>query len=287
MGSGPIFIGGLSFSGKTQLRMMLCAHPNIVITRRTYMWREFYNRFGDLSRPENFERCLGAMLAYKHTLVLEPDPERIRREYWQGTPTYARLFGLFHQHYAEKMGKPRWGDQLGFVEKYIDLIFAAYPDARMIHMVRDPRERIGESLARRIRRMGWLGWELAQWRHSAQLAHRNERQYADRYLVVHCEELFSDAEKVLRAVCLFLDEAFIPKMLEGVDLKETQTQLTAPEQKFIQSRAAREMSFLGYQHSRQLLAGVAMKYLLVDYPVNMAGMLLWDLLGNRQREQSQ
>ena len=31
----PIFIGGLSYSGKTPLRIMLSAHPNILLTRRT------------------------------------------------------------------------------------------------------------------------------------------------------------------------------------------------------------------------------------------------------------
>ena len=78
MSNGPIFIGGLSFSGKTQLRLLLGTHPNIVITRRTRMWTRFYGRFGDLSRPENFERCLEAMLRNKHICALNPDPARIR-----------------------------------------------------------------------------------------------------------------------------------------------------------------------------------------------------------------
>ena len=54
--AGPIFIGGLSFSGKTTLRLMLSSHPVIVLSRRTYMWQRFYGRYGDLRRPENLER---------------------------------------------------------------------------------------------------------------------------------------------------------------------------------------------------------------------------------------
>ena len=42
----PIFIGGLSFTGKTQLRAMLSAHPNILIARRTHLWDRFYKRYG-------------------------------------------------------------------------------------------------------------------------------------------------------------------------------------------------------------------------------------------------
>jgi hypothetical protein len=285
MAGGPIFIAGLSYSGKTQLRMLLSAHPNIVITRRTYMWRKFYNRFGNLSDPKNLERCVDAMLSRKHILALEPDPERIRREFWQGAATYARLFALFHEHHAEKLGKLRWGDQLGFVEKYADLIFAAYPDAQMIHMVRDPFERTGESLSGSARRLGKLGWELAQWQFSVQLAQRNESQHAGRYLIVHCEELFSEPEKVLRAVCAFIDEDFIPKILEDVQFHEAQGPLTAPEQNFIQSQVKSEMLFLGYRRSTNLPAGETWKYLLAEYPANLAGMLLWNILKNRQREQ--
>ena len=139
MSFGPIFIGGLAFSGKTQMRLMLSSHPNIAMTRRTYMWTRFFNRYGDLGHSENFERCLTALMQQKHIRVLEPDPDRIRREFWQDAPTYARLFALIHKHYAERLGKPRWGDQLGFVERFAAPIFSALPSAKMIHMIRDPR----------------------------------------------------------------------------------------------------------------------------------------------------
>ena len=107
MKRGPIFIGGLDRSGKTLLRLSLSAHPNLALTRRTYLWPRFFNRYGDLSRGDNFERCLRAMLQRKPIQVLQPDAERIRREFWQGEASYARLFALLHQHYAERQGKPR------------------------------------------------------------------------------------------------------------------------------------------------------------------------------------
>jgi hypothetical protein len=59
----PIFIGGLDNSGKTHLRLALSSHPEIAMTRRSYMWTRIYNRYGDLRQPENFERCLNALLS--------------------------------------------------------------------------------------------------------------------------------------------------------------------------------------------------------------------------------
>jgi len=58
MSKGPIYIGGVSYSGKTQLRLLLSNHPEIVITRRTYLWRKINNQFGDLDQETNFENCL-------------------------------------------------------------------------------------------------------------------------------------------------------------------------------------------------------------------------------------
>lgn len=310
MVAGPIFIGGLSFSGKTQLRLRLSAHPNIVITRKTYMWTRFYGRFGDLSLPENFEHCLEAMLRFKHMKILHPDPERIRREFWQGPATYARLFKLFHQHFAERMGKPRWGDQLGSVEQYVDLIFDAYPSAKMIHMIRDPRHRLEASLsAAASYRKGKVGWETAQWRYSAQLALRNQRRYSDRYKVVRFEKLFSATEETLEDICSFLEEEFSPMMLAmegtlrlgkepgengaardgskrltGFSNEPNHSPITLRERMFIRTFTKREMLALGYSLEPIGLTSMArLEYLLVDWPINLAGLIGWYVWGDRRK----
>jgi hypothetical protein len=82
METGPIFIGGPDRCGKTTLRAFLVSHPRISIPAvGSNMWTYFYGQYGDLSQKDNFERCLQAMLQYKHVHLLRPDPERIRREF--------------------------------------------------------------------------------------------------------------------------------------------------------------------------------------------------------------
>ncbi len=308
MGSGPIFIGGLSFSGKTLLRLMLTSHPNIAITRRTYMWPRYYGRYGDVSQPDNFERCLSAMLRHKHMQALKPDPERIRREFWQGPPTYARLFALFQGHYAERLGKPRWGDQLGFIERYADPIFAAYPTAKMIHMIRDPRDRYEAAVTPSQHRKGKVGWDTAKWLQSVGLARRNQRRYPDRYQIVRYETLVAQPEKTLREVCALIDEAFVPAMLSLEDalrfsdeegdgangaprLRATPAALSRAsgnvmskrEIAFTQAHAGRDMLACGYlpQPIRFSLSDRLLFY-VVDWPANLAGMLAWRTRGARQ-----
>jgi hypothetical protein len=301
MEDGPIFIGGLAYSGKTPLRLMLSSHPNLVLTRRTRMWTRFYNRYGDLGDSDNFDRCLAAMLQHKPMQALEPDPDRIRREFWQGPPTYGRLFALFHEHHAERLGKARWGDQLGLVERYADPIFSAYPAARMIHMIRDPRHRYEASMTRSRHRRGKVGWVTAGWLHSVSLAQRNKQRYPDRYKIVRYETLVSQPEETLSEILGFIGEELVPAaaMSEEIQryLEEKGSRATngpgwgravtvsgngSPramskrEVVFTQTYARRELHAFEYPlESIRFSARDLLLFYLVDWPVNCAGVVAW------------
>ncbi len=211
---GPIFIGGPDRCGKTTMRAFLVSHPNISIPSvGSNMWTYFYGQYGDLSKRNNFERCLDAMLHYKHVRFLKPDADRIRKEFFEGETSYARLFAMFQRHHAEQAGKPRWGDQTGLVERYADEIFAAYPGAKMIHMLRDPRDRYEASLARWSKGKARAGGATARWFFTTRLARRNLRRYPDRYMIVYFEQLLRRPGDILRDVCDFLNEDFAPEML--------------------------------------------------------------------------
>ena len=304
----PIFIGGLAHSGKTPLRLMLSSHPNIAMTRRTYFWTRFYNRFGDLADSENFERCLSAIMQHKHVRMLDPDSGEIRRDFWRGPPTYAHLFALFQAQYAVRLGKPRWGDQLGFIERYADPIFSAFPLARMIHMVREPGDRYEVSATRTRHRPGKVGWATAGWLDSVALMRKNLQRYPDRYKVVHHEMLVSQPEETVREVCAFLEEDFVPTMItmedairfgnileQNTDHRPKSFAVPTKSEKFsTKVMSKRELAFiqnvtkpaslaLGYSVTpTQLSLHERLCFYLIDWPINRAGMLAWQTLHGRQ-----
>jgi hypothetical protein len=196
------------------MRAFLVSHPNIAIPAvGSNMWTYFYGQYGDLGQLDNFERCLNALLHYKHVRFLQPDPERIRQEFWQGPPTYARLFALFLIHFAEREGKPRWGAQTGLIERYAPQLFAAYPGLKIIHMLRDPRDRYEASLARWPDGKGRAGGAVARWLYSTRLAEQHVQNYPGQYKIVRFESMVSQPEETLRDVCAFLGETFMPEML--------------------------------------------------------------------------
>jgi len=208
MGTAPIFIGGLARSGKTLLRQLLSSHPNILMTRRTYIWRHFFDRFGNLAEEKNFERCLSAMMQRESIRLLMPEPDRIRREFWQSDEqTYARLFSLLHEHYAQRLGKTRWGEQEGSIEQYAAQIFGAYPNARMIHMIRDPRSLYSDEVKLPSRkRLGKVGSITGEWVTSVRFAEKNLERFRDKYKLVRIEDLLNQPEETMSEISDFINE---------------------------------------------------------------------------------
>jgi Sulfotransferase family len=301
MGGGPVFIAGLERSGTSLIYALLASHPNIAMSQRTNLWTHFYRQYGDLSDPVNFEHCLGTMLRYKRLIRLQPDPGRLRREFWAGEPTYARLFSLLEEHHAERLGKPRWGDKSLNTERYADAIFSSYPEARILHMMRDPRDRFASSLTRWQVRRGGVGAGTAEWLFSARRAMRNQQLYPDRYKVVAYEALAATPDVTIRGICSFIGEGYAPEMLSmrgaptfrdkgsnssygqrdpgviSTDSIGRFRDVLSPRQiSFIQIAAKREMEAFGYEaESLHLVIGQRFRFTFADVPLESARLTAW------------
>ena len=265
------------------------------------MWTYFYDQYGDLNQLDNFERCLDAMLHYKHVSFLEPDVDRIRWEFWKGEPTYAHLFALFQRQHAEREGKPRWGDQTGVVERYADQIFEAYPDAKILHMIRDPRDRYAGSLALWPNGKARAGGAVARWIYTTILAGHNLKKYHGQYMTVKFEDMVYETEKTIRRVCEFLGEEFYPEMLDMPEATEHRDKLIrrshgdpdksplSPqyigiyrdevppnEISFMQSISRRRLTEYGYTlEPIRFSLRERIQYLFISWPLNFARMLVW------------
>lgn len=301
--SGPIYVAGLERSGTSLMFALLASHPNIAMTRRTNMWTYFYEQYGDLRDADNFERCLSMMMRYKRLVKLDPDPERIRHDFQRGEKSYARLFEIIEEHYAERLEKPRWGDKSLNTERYADPIFAAYPGARILHMMRDPRDRYASVLTRWKSRRGRVGAGIAMWLSSAALAEENQRLYPQQYKVVRYETLASEPEETLKEICAFIGERYEPDMLTmkgarkfrddgsnssygdrkpGVistsSIGRYRQVLNTRQIAFIQHKAEAEMQRYGYKpDTMSLAAGDRIRFSLVDWPLNQLLFLAWHM----------
>lgn len=304
---GPVYIGGLDRSGKTTMHAFLTSHPKIAIPAvGSNMWTYFYGRYGDLSRPENLRRCLDDMFRYKHVVFLRPDRRRIEAEFSSGEPTYARLFSLFLIHFAEKTGKPRWGAQTGLIERYAEHLFRAYPGLKVVHMLRDPRDRYQASIEKWPDGKGRAGGAVARWNYSLALAEQHRANHPDDYLIVRFEDLVADAEATVRKVCEFLGEEFVPSMMEMTDAPTHRSRImgdrpgpvelspdyigrfkgriASGELAYIQRHARRGMDRYGYEPVPEgLIGGQRRRYLLVESPNQTLRRAAWRIVEEGQQ----
>jgi hypothetical protein len=300
--NGPIYIGGPDRCGKTLVAALLGSHSRIAIPIvGSNLWTYFDGQYGDLADGANLDRCLADMARYKHARFLGLDLPRLRRELREGEATYARLFALVHEHFAERAGKPRWGDQTGLVERYAATIFAELPEVRFIHLVRDPRDRYEGSLSMWPSGRGRAGAAVARWRYSIDLGERNARRWPDRYRLVRYEDLVRQPEEVVAQLCAFVGESFEPAMMDLPDAPTYRAKLAAGangvpritadhigdyrgripphELAFMQGQLGSRMRRYGYLPDAVRMAPVARaRYAGAQWPSQAVRMVAWDVI---------
>lgn len=216
----PVFVGGCPRSGTTLLRTMLNSHPELALPRETRFVLETWARraeFGDLREPANRRRLARSIFRRRRTHGdrLDVPPRRGVTSLVAAPPTLGSLLGTCFALYAERHGKPRWGDKRPMYVLHLDAIFAMFPDAQFVNLVRDPR-----SVVASIRKLGWFGGDVVPavdlWERSVRAADTwRDRLRPDQFLDVRYEDLVADPAAVLRQLCAFLglDPAGVAAML--------------------------------------------------------------------------
>lgn len=222
--TAPILVTGPDRSGTTLLYTLLASHPRVMMVRRTNLWRWFDDKFGDLRQAANLERCLDTMMRYERLSVLSIDPNQVRAEFETGQRSYGRLFEILFRQQADRLGRPRWGDKSLHTELYADRVFEEWPNARIIYLMRDPRDRYVSVMGRQERGTDRHASVIARWVRSVRAAEAQERRRPESFRILRYEDLVADPEQVLGEVCDFADLEFDPSMLrmEGGDDRTAQ-----------------------------------------------------------------
>jgi hypothetical protein len=110
--------------------------------------------------------------------------------------------------YGEAVGKltpqtRHWVEKTPFNERYAAQIFAWWPEARCVHMLRDPRDNYASFFRKHPNSSPAVF--ASTWRESARAGLRNQRKYgSDRYLLLRYEDFARDPETAISQLCAFL-----------------------------------------------------------------------------------
>ncbi|HEX6654650.1 MAG TPA: sulfotransferase [Candidatus Limnocylindria bacterium] len=214
---GPVFIAGLDRSGKTPLRALLDGLPDITFVRRAYLWTELYERYGDVDDDAHLASALAALRRHPELRLSEGEVATVKAQLPRGTRGYPRLFAAAMGQVAARAGTTRWGVQEALVEVRADAILSDDPQARFVHLVRDPRDRHVAAYAHGGSTPWRVGVSAARWRTSALLAIDHAARHPDAYLVIRYEDLVAAPGRTLRAVCDFIGSAPTAPMLDAAE----------------------------------------------------------------------
>jgi Sulfotransferase family len=149
--SGEIFVVGASRSGTNLVRTLLNAHSTLWVSGETHYFDDLRPRLpGAGTAPligADRERCERYFLALSHRAfgqAGEPEASRLDRD---GLRALAQELGGTGDAYfealcrlrAEHHGRERWGEKTPRHVYRIDDLLTAFPEAKVVCLVRDPR----------------------------------------------------------------------------------------------------------------------------------------------------
>lgn len=188
---------------------MLNNHPELAMPRESRFLVEVWERramFGDMSEEANRRKLAKWIFEGKHTRPgrFEVDRKEAIERLVAAPPTLGSLVGTPFSLYAERHGKPRWGDKRPHYAQRIPAIFAMFPDAQFINVVRDPRGAVAS-----IRRLGWFGGDIALaaelWGRAIDAVDAQRAGMADdQILDIRYEDLVARPQATLERVTRFL-----------------------------------------------------------------------------------
>jgi len=267
--AAPIFVAGLDHSGKTSLRAALGAHPAIHLVRHIELWTRL--RAWHAAGASGRTRVLDALTTGRSE-QLGLDRERLDQS---ASGDFADLVCEVGRQLCERAGVSRWGLQEALLEFEAEHVVREMPDARIIGLVRDPRDRFRQMRKSGAVGRGGLAAETAAWIASVRAAIAAAEAWPDHVRVIRYEALVDRREPTLREVCAFIGESFVDAMTAGEPAAYDIDPLPERDVAFIQRRAAPEMMSLGYDMLPVDSRGDMLPQRLADASRWQLGRLSW------------
>jgi hypothetical protein len=209
----PFFVG-VARSGTTLLRAMVDSHPDLTIPPESWFVTELAAYRQRYEAPDGFdvERFAADLVAHERFARWGISEEDLRVAVRGAAPRdYPSAIKSVFSQWAIRQEKPRYGDKTPGYLTELELIAALFPDARIVHLIRDGRDvalsysdELGLPVVNAIR----------LWRARVRDGREAGRALGDaRYREIRYEDLVADPDATLRGVCSFIGLPFSDRML--------------------------------------------------------------------------
>ncbi len=239
---GPLFVVGNSRSGTTLMARMLRAHTDIYILNETHYFQNVPDTYFDDMSDEKIQNLLRQIEAIQKYGIYRKDkiltsPSFLCNAYGKGEIDSSDKYNLFYDvlHViGNSLGKSIVGDQTPQTIFYIDELVHAYPNLKIINMVRDPRAAIFSQRGKwkAAKKLGQPVKEVIRsffnyhpitlsflWNRAISAGYASQEKYGNvKIHTIIFEELVSNPAMAMMQLCDFIGVEFQRKMLD-VDIE--------------------------------------------------------------------
>lgn len=215
----PIFVVGAPRSGTTLLQLILNAHPDIAIHGEVHFFDavlQLERAVPDILGPARLAQFFEQLKRVNCFRYLPGIEERLpivqQRLRDSDAASYEMFFRLLLEVYAEQSGAKRCGEKTPQNIRYLSSLLAIFPKAKIIHIVRDPRDVVASLI-----RMPWAPSSIVV----NALKWKIDLLYVRDFLrsggVLHelkYEDLVTNPEASLRPLCRYVGVPWNSAMLE-------------------------------------------------------------------------
>ena len=204
----PVFIVGANRSGTTLLRLILNTHSTLAIPEEVIYLDSYIAgaaieewQSPELS-PAAYQAFVDRFIATRQEVWPELDPVLLREAILDGPHDLRQPYKIALEQWAAHYGKTQWGEKTPGNLFYVDILLEMFPDARFIHLVRDPRAGVAS-----MQKVDFFPNDVvfnALNRHKHDIAGADflrESVPATQRGTIRYEDLVSDTEATVRTVC--------------------------------------------------------------------------------------
>jgi hypothetical protein len=238
-----IFVVGVARSGTTMMRALLQTSDRIAIARENHFMghifgrrgaRHFFRKAGDLASDDAVRKVVNMIYSGEYERLAgwrRPSPfwfwlkdsvprDEMERRLLAAERSERGMFGAFLRVYADMEGRPVMGEKTPTHLNYVDTLLEWFPDARVIHMLRDPRAVYVSDRYRRRTKGRWpYTWlmkaplvlesylivlTVIAWRRALRLHPRLLKAHPGRYMLVRFEDVVKRPDETLPGLFEFL-----------------------------------------------------------------------------------
>jgi len=259
------------------LQYMLRSHPRLSLpTGESHFilpLQKDAERYGDLNRQENVRLVLERMCQQSQEF-LETDLHGLHLDamhlsadlHGAGCNSIPKIIdGLFTRN-AIGEGKARWGDKTPYYVLHLSTLVQMFPDAQIIHLVRDGRDVALSLFGRRLDFHVYNTYFAAKyWQHYVDVGHTTGVTLEPEvYLEVRYEDLLSNPTTAVERICSFLGEEFsdavinfkkagqagktplVQKPLQATNIEKWRRKMTKWQVRVFESAAGETLARHGY-----------------------------------------